>query len=111
MRGTKALSAGVLLLVIAPAAPALAHAPLMSCFQNEDRTVTCEAGYSDGASAAGQVVQLADVDGRLLVEAVFGDDGTYTFTPPEGLALYTIEFIGDAAHNVLLFSDEIVPFA
>jgi len=89
--------------------PAAAHSPLMSCFENEDKSVTCEAGYSDGASAANQVFRVYDVDGRLLLEGQFAGDSSYTFEAP-AIDAYEMEFVGDDSHQITVFSDEVVPY-
>jgi hypothetical protein len=86
---------------------ALAHSPIMSCFENEDKTVTCEAGYSDGAPSTGQQFAAFSLDGRLLFEDTFTDNSDYTFTPPDLADGFYVEFIGDAAHTVIIYNDEI----
>ncbi len=78
------------------AAPAAAHSPLVACFDNEDGTITCEAGYSDGASSAGQVIRVLQTNKRLILENVFDKKGTYTFKKP--VTAFFVEFIGDTAH-------------
>lgn len=88
-------------------APVLAHSPVMSCFENEDGTITCEAGYSDGASAANQRFAAYSLDGRLLFEDVFSQNGDITFEVPEAAGGFYLEFTGDDAHQVVVYDDEI----
>lgn len=90
---------------LALAASAAAHAPLISCFDNDDGTITCEAGYSDGASAAGQVVRVREANTRLIEEAVFDKTGAYTFKKPA--VPFTVEFFGDASHIAQFDGDDL----
>ncbi|MEJ1160586.1 hypothetical protein [Prosthecomicrobium sp. N25] len=85
--------------------PALAHAPLLSCYDNDDGTVTCEAGYSDGASSAGQVVQVREANSRLIVESVFDASGSYTFKKPA--VPFMVEFIGDPSHRAAFDGEDL----
>lgn len=96
------LTLGSVMLVSAAAS---AHNALISCFDNEDGTITCEAGYSDGASSAGQVVRVLQTNKRLILEDKFKKDGTYTFKKPD-VAFY-VEFIGDAAHLATFDGDDL----
>lgn len=95
-----------LALAAAVAAPALAHAPILDCFDNGDDTITCEAGYSDGSSAAGQTIRVRDIDHKLVFEAEFDEDGSYTFDRPDSPEFH-IEFIGDDAHAATVYSTDI----
>jgi len=107
MKYAVARVAAVLGVTAALTAPALAHSPIMSCFENEDATITCEAGYSDGASAANQSFAAYSLDGRLLFEDVFSENGDYTFEVPDAPGGYYLQFTGDEAHQVLVYDDEI----
>lgn len=84
------------MLVIAGTGSGMAHAPLLSCFDNENGTVTCEAGYSDGAPAAGQLIRVREGNGRLILESVFDKASAYSFDKPA--APFTVEFVGDPSH-------------
>ncbi|PJR09903.1 hypothetical protein [Sinorhizobium meliloti] len=88
------------------AGPVLAHSPLISCFYDDETTITCEAGYSDGASAAGGVIRVVDGDERLLTEGRFSENSTFTLKKPES-PVFQIIFIGDTAHEAGVFNDEI----
>lgn len=62
-----------------------AHKPYMDCFEYEDGTITCEAGYEDGAPPGERDrILIKDTSGRNLLEGRFDADGTYTFKRPEG---------------------------
>jgi hypothetical protein len=96
-----------LLAVVAVAGPASAHSPLLSCFRNTDMTITCEAGYSDGAAATGQAIQVIDLAQRIVLEDVFGTNSDFTFTPPQDPG-FQVVFIGDTAHIATVLDDEIL---
>ena len=94
-----------LLLTIGAASPALAHAPLLDCYVDGDE-ITCEAGYSDGSSAANQVIRVRDGAHRLIFEDRFGADGSYHFAPPDTDEFH-VQFEGDQFHSVVLYSTDI----
>lgn len=100
----RALLASVLF-AAAAVTPASAHAPLLDCYVDEDDAITCEAGYSDGASAANQVIQVRDEDERLLFEDHFGEDGTFHFPRPD-TGEFHVTFVGDAAHSADIYSSD-----
>ncbi len=94
-----------MLLAVGAASPAMAHAPILDCYVDGDE-VTCEAGYTDGASAAEQVIRVRDEAHRLLFEARFDTDGSYSFAPPDADE-YHVQFEGDQFHSVILYSTDI----
>lgn len=86
-------------------APAFAHDPIISCFDNKDGTITCEAGYSDGAASAGQTIRVMMPNKRLILENKFGRDSSFTFKKPEGDFL--VEFVGDPGHRAVFDSSDL----
>lgn len=85
---------------------AAAHSAICSCFDNGDGTITCEGGFSDGASAAGVAIRVLDDRERVLIEAKMDDQGTFSFMkPPSG---YHVVFDAGQSHVVTIYSDEIV---
>ena len=94
-----------MLLAAGAASPASAHAPILDCYVDGDE-ITCEAGYSDGASAAEQVIRVRDEAHRLLFEARFDASGSYRFAPPDADE-YHVQFEGDQFHSVILYSTDI----
>jgi hypothetical protein len=92
-------------LIVSLSSPALAHDPIISCFDNKDGTITCEAGYSDGAPSAGQTIRVMMPNKRLILENKFGKDSSFTFKKPEGDFL--VEFIGDVGHRAAFDSADI----
>lgn len=97
------LTTGILLGIIA-ATPAAAHAPLIDCAPSGNGEYTCEAGYSDGASAANQIIRVRDEAHRLVFEDRFDQNGSFTFDRPDGE--FHVQFEGDALHSVIMYITE-----
>jgi hypothetical protein len=76
---------------------AFAHTAIMSCFDNGDRTITCEGGFSDGSSASGVKFRL-EQNGKSLLEAKFSKDSEVTFKKPSGV--YNAVFDAGEGHKV-----------
>ena len=102
---TLARSAVFLTALVTLPAPAFAHDPIISCFDNKDGTITCEAGYSDGAASAGQTIRVMMPNKRLILENKFGRDSSFTFKKPEGDFL--VEFVGDPGHRAVFDSSDL----
>jgi hypothetical protein len=83
---------------------ALAHSPLLDCFVEGD-AVKCEAGFSDGTSAAGKKLSVLNASHKLLMEAVLDKSGTYSFKAPAGD--YQVVFDGGDNHQATIYSTEI----
>ena len=97
------LKAGTFLGIIA-ATPAAAHAPLLDCAPSGNGEYTCEAGYSDGSSAANQIVRVRDDAHRLVLEDRFDQNGSFTFDRPDGE--FHVQFEGDAFHSIIIYITE-----
>ena len=69
--------------VLAGAAAAQAHNAICSCFDNGDDSITCEGGFSDGASATGVPLKVFDQSGKVLVEGVLDKAGEFRFARPK----------------------------
>ena len=95
-----------LLAVMAFAAQAFAHTPLMSCFDNGDNTITCEGGFSDGSSASGVKIYVKDANGKSLIKGKMTEDSEYTFAKPT--IDYMVIFDGGEGHQVEVNGDDIV---
>lgn len=76
----------------------------MSCYDNADGTVTCEAGFSDGSSASGVAFKLTQ-RGKTVLEGRFDEDNSYTFTKPRGA--YEALFDAGEGHRVLVKSSDV----
>jgi hypothetical protein len=68
--------------LLAGAMVAQAHNAICSCFDNGDDTITCEGGFSDGASATGVPLKVLDQSGKVLVEGTLDKSGEFRFTRP-----------------------------
>ncbi|MCA1984959.1 MAG: hypothetical protein LDL27_00615 [Desulfovibrio sp.] len=90
-------------------APAMAcgHAALCTCFDNGNGTVTCEGGYSDGASAAGVRMFVRDAADTTVVRGVMDAQSSFTFDKPEGD--YTVIFDAGPGHQVEIPGRSIAP--
>lgn len=90
--------------LLAPCAAAWAHAPVFDCYIEQDK-VHCEAGFSDGSSAAGKNIQVLDARNRVLLESILDKAGVYVFKPP--VTEYHVIFFGGGDHQVTLYSSSI----
>lgn len=84
---------------------ALAHGPVFDCYLKQDDWVKCEAGFTDGSSAAGRKVHVQDASGKVLLDGSVGADSTYGFKPPAGD--YSVVFLGGDGHGVTIQSSDI----
>ena len=87
------------------AATAKAHSPIFDCFNEPDGKVTCEGGFSDGASAAGIPVRVVDQNEKVLISGKIDSEGRFTFERPAGEFL--VIFDAGQGHSVTLFSSDI----
>jgi hypothetical protein len=97
------------LLVVASAlgsASLQAHTPLFDCFDNGDKTLTCEGGFSDGASATGVGVRLLDGQGKVLEQGKLDAKGSITLQRPAGE--FSVVFEAGAEHSLTVLGDDIV---
>ena len=91
--------------VILAAAPALAHTPLCSCYDNGDGTATCEGGFSDGSSASGVKIRV-ESGGKVLIKGKMDADSEFSFDKPTGA--YKVVFDAGEGHAVEIDGKEIV---
>jgi hypothetical protein len=86
--------------------PAEAHTPLFDCFDNGDKTITCEGGFSDGASAEGVVIRVLDAQGKVLQQGELSASGSIVLKRPEGE--FSVSFTAGADHSITVLGDDIV---
>jgi len=92
-----AILAGAILLFSSTAAQA--HKPLLSVADNQDGTISIEAGFSDGSSAAGHKIILKDEKtGAVVSEHRVGEDGTLELKKPS--VPYTVTLDAGEGHIV-----------
>lgn len=92
-----------------------AHTPLLSVFDNGDGTITCEGGFSNGASAEGveiriekndKAIKLYDEKGTLLgTKAKLNKAGELTVKRPKGD--FVVIFDAGPGHVVKVMSKDI----
>jgi hypothetical protein len=102
----KTTFATLLVLLLALTSQAYAHTPLFDCFDNGDDTLTCEGGFSDGASAQGIVIRLLDVQGKVLQQGELDARGSVTFNRPAGE--FSVVFSAGGDHTITILGDDIV---
>ncbi len=78
--------------------PSFAHNPICECFDNADGTITCEGGFSDGASAEGIPLRVRDSNGRILIDGTMSEHSEYTFDKPTGR--FRVEFDAGEGHVI-----------
>ncbi len=88
------------------AATAQAHSLALSCLDNGDATVTCDAEFSDGSSAAGCEVRVNNEKGDIVTSGKIDQDGEYSFKKPEGAYVVTLD--GGEGHSIQLDGKKIV---
>ena len=59
-----------------------AHSAICNCYANEDRSITCEGGFSDGSSAKGLPIRVLDLRDRVLIDGKLDDKSTFSFPRP-----------------------------
>jgi len=96
----------LLLTALCCSMPVLAHTPLFDCFDNGDDTLTCEGGFSDGASAAGVTVRLLDAQGKVLEQGELDAGGSITFKRPAGE--FSVVFLASTDHSLTVLGDDIL---
>ena len=84
--------------LMAFALSAAAHNAICDCFLNEDGTITCEGGFSDGASATGIPLRVLDSDGKLLIEGAMNEKSEFSFAKPA--VDFRVEFDAGEGHVV-----------
>lgn len=100
-RGGWAIGAALMM----AAANATAHSPIFDCFNEPDAKVTCEGGFSDGASAEGVSVRVLDQNEKVLISGKIDAEGRFTFERPAGE--FHVIFDAGQGHSVTLFSSDI----
>ena len=78
--------------------PVGAHSPICDCFDNGDGSITCEGGFSDGASATGVSINVYDGSGKMLVIGTMSETSEFTFDMPD--VAYRVVFDAGKGHTV-----------
>jgi hypothetical protein len=87
-------------LALAAAASAFSHNAICSCFENDNGSVTCEGGFSDGGKAVGVPLHVLDQAGKVLLEGVMSKNSDFTFPRPK--VPFRVEFNAGEGHIVTI---------
>ena len=98
-------TASILVVVLVGVIPLFAHSPICNCYNNEDKTVTCEGGFSDGGSAEGVPIRILDAKDKVLVEGKMDKKGTFSFEKPG--ADFHVVFDAGQGHTVTVYAEDI----
>lgn len=93
------------LLILGVQGYAFAHTPICSCYENGDGTITCEGGFSNGASAAGVEMKVTDAGGKILIKGKMDDLSEFHFKKPAGK--FKIIFFAGEGHSLEIDSEEV----
>ena len=85
--------------------PAFAHSPICNCYNNSDKTVTCEGGFSDGASAEGVAIRIVDARERVLIDGKMDKENKFSFKKPD--EDFHVVFDAGQNHLVTIYRDDI----
>jgi hypothetical protein len=102
----KPIVIAILLMAAVCVAPAAAHTPLCSCYDNGDSTVTCEGGFSDGSSAAGVQMRVEDTAGKVLIKDKMDENSEFNFKKPDGT--YRVVFDAGQGHVIEIDGKDIL---
>lgn len=83
-----------------------AHTPLFDCYESGDDTLTCEGGFTDGASAEGVDIRVVDAQGKVLQQGTLDAAGSITFTRPAGE--FSVVFSAGSEHSIAVLGDDII---
>lgn len=84
---------------------AVAHSPICNCYDNGDETITCEGGFSDGASAAGVAIRVVDDRDRVLIDGKMDETSAFSFDRPD--TDFHVVFDAGSSHIVMIYMDDI----
>ncbi len=101
----KTLKALLLASVLMFPSSALAHSALFTCFDLGDGTLECEGGFSNGQSAAGLKVVVADGSGKEISSTVLDQNSLVIIKKPAGN--YTVTMDGGKGHTATVKSSDI----
>ncbi|WP_260258932.1 alkaline phosphatase family protein [Vibrio intestinalis] len=85
------------MMVALTATPAMAHTALMACYDEGNGYITCEGGFSDGASAEGVEFRI-EQNGSVVMETKLDEFGEVYFEKPKGD--FTVLLNGGEGHVV-----------
>lgn len=84
---------------------AQAHSPICYCYFEDDGSILCEGGFSDGASAEGVAIRILDDQEKVLISSQMDKEGLFNFQAPD-VDFHVVFDAGDN-HLVTIYMDEI----
>jgi len=105
MKNAKPMLICMLLAVLMGALPVFAHSPVCNCYNNPDKSVTCEGGFSDGASAEGVPIRILDAKNKVLIEGKMDKKSSFSFQKPS--EDFHVIFDAGQGHTVTIFAEDI----
>ena len=82
-----------------------AHTAVMTCFDNGDETITCEGGFSNGASGSGVAMYIKQ-NQQKVIEGIMNEDSEFTFKKPN--STYEVYFDAGEGHVVAIKGEDII---
>lgn len=82
-----------------------AHSPICDCYDNDDGSISCEGGFSDGGSAAGVEVHVVDQAGKVLLQGSMSEYSEFTFDKPD--VDYWVQYLAGEGHTIEIDSRDI----
>jgi hypothetical protein len=96
----RTLTLALVPVALAIAAVAHAHNAICSWFENDDRSITCEGGFSDGAKAVGVPIQVQDQAGKVLIQGVMDKSSAFRFARPK--VPFRVKFNAGEGHVITI---------
>ncbi len=81
-----------------------AHAPILLCWE-ENGTISCEGGFSDGSPAKGIEIRVETEAGKVLIKGKLDKNSEFSFKKPEGK--FIVIFDAGPGHVVKVKSSKI----
>lgn len=82
-----------------------AHTAVMTCFDNGDDSITCEGGFSNGASGSGVSMYIQQNDQKIIT-GIMNEDSEFSFKKPTGK--YKVHFDAGEGHMVVINGKDII---
>jgi hypothetical protein len=99
------LSMAAILVAALVAIPLFAHSPICNCYSNEDKSITCEGGFSDGGSAEGVPIKVLDAKDKVLLDGKMDKKGSFSFAKPA--VEFHVLFDAGQGHTVTVYAEDI----
>ena len=105
MKNAKPMIGSMMVVALLAVIPLFAHSPICNCYNNADKTVTCEGGFSDGGSAEGIPIRILDARDKVLIEGKMDKKSTFSFQKPS--VDFHVVFDAGQSHIVTVYAEDI----